>query len=203
LFYTNSIIESKALFKHTIDVSILLFPSPNPAIVPPAFIATYNANVTINVAMYISGNSLDPISCISISIVGSWTIASGFSSRNASLNSLIENIPISAKMNGIYTTYIALMLVLISIFSLRELREAFMGLKPEAIVQLPTILMLMQLIGSRLFPEIYLATMLIVLGLYVAINAGGTIAGLGLGNRRILTSMVCLNSALLSIMLFV
>jgi len=103
----------------------------------------------------------------------------------------------------LYTTYIALMLVLISIFSLRELREAFLELKPEAIVQLPTILMLMQLIGSRLFPEIYYATMLIVLGLYVAINAGGTIAGLGLGNRRILTSMVCLNSALLSIILFV
>jgi len=55
------------------------------------------------------------------------------------LLSMGEQIPM-------YTIYIALMLILISIFSLRELREAFLELKPEAIVQLPTILMLMQVI---------------------------------------------------------
>ena len=93
--------------------------------------------------------------------------------------------------------FIAIALALLAILSIRELRRAFIELKPEAIVQIPTIFSVLMPYVYYVMPDLYTAMIMLLAGLTVALNAAAAIAGLGLGNRRILIAAAGLNSALL------
>jgi len=112
---------------------------------------------------------------------------------------LIRSIEQLAPMVFEYVVYIPFIFALMGIFSISELREAFIKLEPEALTQLPIILMLLDKMGD-LFPEIYIAVSLIILLLLAGVNIA-SIIGFGLGNRRSMISLTCLNNAFLSIAL--
>jgi len=98
-----------------------------------------------------------------------------------------------------YVIYIQFIFALMALFSLSEIRQAFIKLEPEAIAELPVILMLIDQLKYQ-FIEIYIAINVIILILLLAVNAA-TIIGFGLGNRRSIISLTCLNNAFLSITL--
>lgn len=102
-----------------------------------------------------------------------------------------------AKELGPIYTFVSFGMVLLAVFSLRELRTAFIELRPEAIAQLPVVLNILAPYLITAFPEIYVAVLLVVAAMVVALNAGAAIAGLGLGSRRILVGAAAVNSAVL------
>jgi len=99
------------------------------------------------------------------------------------------------------TTYVAAAMFLVSLFSIGELREALVELKPEAIIQIPAILTLASLFAAQLLPEIGVALSMLIVGFTISLNTAASIAGLGLGNRRLLGSVAMVNSALLFVAL--
>jgi len=131
------------------------------------------------------------------------------SSIVAAVAGLLSFVTLSVTMTMVYyaiaaarpyaglATYVAIGVTLISLFAIGELREAFVELKPEAIIQIPAILTLASLFAAQLIPEIHMALNMFLAGFTIALNTAAIIAGLGLGSRRLLESAAMVNSALL------
>lgn len=152
---------------------------------------TVTSSYVLRAIEKVKGSSM-MVASIASAVVGgisllTLTVASGLMSNL--MKAREELAPIAA--------FLSFGIVMIAILSLRELRAAFVELRPEAIVQIPVILSILRPYILGYFPELYVAIELVVAGLAVALNAAGAIAGLGLGSRRVLVGTAALNSALL------
>lgn len=169
-----------------------------------SFLGTYGTTVVIPIAVVIytltSQYLLRAVEGIKASVFMSATLASSviaaLSIVTLSLSSALLNYLVQLTATTI-APFIALALTLLAILSIRELRRAFIELKPEAIVQIPTIFAVLMPYIYYVLPDLYTAMIMLLAGLTVALNAAAAIAGLGLGNRKILIAAAGLNSALL------
>lgn len=107
----------------------------------------------------------------------------------------------AAEEYGYIAPFISIAIVLLALFSLRELRRAFVELRPEAIIQLPAILGVLRPFLGFVLPDLVIAIDLLVSGLTIAMIAAMAIAGVGLGSRRLVVAGAGIVSSLMSVSL--
>jgi len=108
----------------------------------------------------------------------------------------LEQLPPEQRTWVIVASLFYLGIALLTIASFRQLREAFVELRPEAIVQLPAIIAILGPYVLNFFPEIYAAIELVVAAMGVIATASTAIVGIGFGSRRVAVGGSALISSL-------